>query len=108
MKSNDISGIPLDGEEDYTSRGDVNRLRLFRRPRLSNNPKTRRLQFMKTRYTRPKCGMCGRLAHYSRTYPKREFYCKRDLPTKLREKLSLEYQWLHYIMPLSNYLDGNR
>ena len=88
-------------------KGDVNSLRLFRRPRLSNDPLTRRLQFIKTRYNRPKCA-CGRLAKYTRTNPRKDFWCNEHFPDELRQKLSLEHQMVAYILPLANYMDNKR
>ena len=91
-----------------TDRGDVNRLMLFRRPRLDNSPKSRRLQFMKTRFMRLTCVGCGKLAHYRVTLPRKKSWCKGCFPEEMRMKLDIGYQFVTYIMPLGDYLDGHR
>ena len=89
-------------------RGDINTLRLFRRARLADTPKSRRLQFMKTRFRKMKCAVCGVPAHYMVSLPRRKAWCKGCFPSEMRVKLDITYQYVTYIMPLADYLDGHR
>ncbi len=68
---------------------------------LENNSKERRKQFMRTRYTRPKC-KCGRYAHYSHELGK---WCQEHLPSVLRERLDPNWAYVNVILPLAEVLD---
>lgn len=71
--------------------------------RLEDTPKQRRLQFIKTRYCKPRC-MCQALAHYQDVVNRR-YWCRSCLPTVLRKRLSMEWQLSQVVFPLSIYME---
>ena len=73
-----------------------------KRKALKNDPKVRRMQLMLTRYLKPKCIECGELAYYKLV---KRAWCKGHLPSKLRKKLSLEYQYSRLIN-YAEFIDG--
>ena len=72
-------------------------------PQFDNDPKNRRLRFMKFRYTKPKCN-CGKVAKYQLN---KQFWCNGHLPPNLRAKLDMDYQMINIILPYAFYLDGS-
>ena len=75
-----------------------------KRKALADNPKTRRLQFMLTRYVKPKCIICNELAHYKQP---RRAWCNDHLPNKFRKMLSLEAQMAR-IVSYAEHIDESR
>lgn len=84
-------------------------------PRLTNTLKSRRLQFMKTRYMIPECTTCGSPAHYrakdiaasqkNDDVPYSLFWCKAHMPPEYKRHLSLDWQWTR-IAALADFADN--
>lgn len=72
---------------------------------LANDPKTRRLQLFKTKYSRPICRCCTAKAYYMTLLPEKAYWCREHLPEALRRRLSAEWQWRNIVLPLSRYLN---
>lgn len=72
-----------------------------------DTPKTRRLIWMKTVYTRKRCRECGNVAHYLALRTKKH-WCKHHLPAEDRKRLSAEWQWRQIILPIASQLDRRR
>ncbi len=71
--------------------------------RLEDTPKSRRLQFMKTRFNKRKCRTCGKTSHYKL---KRLSWCKEHLPDSLRDRLNMSWQMTNCILPLARVIEA--
>ena len=71
-----------------------------------DTPRTRRLSWMKTVYTRKRCREveCPRTAHYLAPRPKHH-WCNTHLPEEDRKRLSVEWQYRMIILPIASQLD---
>lgn len=68
-----------------------------------DTPKTRRLQLMKTRYTKPKCRVCRDVATHYSTLHKR-YVCREHLSAEDRKRLTVAWQWANIILPIQRHL----
>ena len=76
---------------------------------LEDTPKERRKQFMRTRYTKPKCslGGCANKAIYYIPRKVGMRWCREHLPAELAERLTCEWQYKVCIVPYARFMDNS-